>query len=745
MSKSSSVKHARTLGQEKHESIPGQAKLFSYSKGVKEKRAELERMSKHLKKRFCGIDKVISEITRLMEPWRVMSDGQIRPIIINLWGMTGTGKTSLVREIASFLGMPIIQVDLGEYTDRKNFGSDFYHKYGEFSGKECIILLDEIQNPRTTTPMGDEIDREGLRALWSLLSDGKIIPDERISKSYYEGRLFDAIDAYKRHDGVNPNADKKKAPPPIKITLSDGRIIDAGKLAELLQKSDDEEEKSIFEDAVLDDDDDDDDGDLADGDDDDDRSETNPPWYLSSWLIDSILELCNKPVTRLQVQEMLRENWLETAMMLFEMLNQLDVQPVLDYTKTIIFLTGNIDEVYTAAHNNNPDLTPDQLHEWSKKITVPDVKQALLRRFRPEQVARFGNNHILYPAFDTKTFQKIIKLDLDRIAKFIRDKYDVVLNYDPSVPDLIYREGVFPTQGARPVLTTVASLVESSIPECLSSLVVKYDEGLPAPVPIKVTMDPKKETISFFEDGGDLLKETPIPLSIDILRRPMYDNEHVNIAFHEAGHAVCYMMTMGKIPLKVCAFSPNTDSMGYMERGAGKGHELENKRSMLDSICVMLGGWAAEKHLFQEDPDLRSGGCGGDVSRATQTAIAMHQILGLIDGPLRLIRPAEEEDSGLTATQADEDTIRKLIDEQKERALKIVAENEDLLLDVARNLLVVPHLGTKELKAILKNNDATLPSVVNQTSIFERKMAEKGMTWGDTLVDENRKRRMKDG
>lgn len=721
-------------------SLPdGVAKLFGYSKGVQEKKQELQKLVKHLKKGFRGIDDVIQEIARLMEPWRIMSEGQIRPIIINLWGMTGTGKTSLVREIAAFLKVPIIQEDLGEYTDRKNFSSDFYHKFGEFSGKDPIILLDEIQNPRTINDSGDEVDREGLRGFWSLLSDGKIVPDERISKGYYEGRLLDAIDSFQRHGGVNPNADKTKAPIPIKIALGDGRIIDAAKLAQLIKDKEDEsgEEEEIFEQVLLDDDDDDDleSDDLEEGDDDSDDS--NPPWHLASWLIDSILELCNKPITRLKVQEMLRDNWLETSLLLLDMLDRLDVQPVLDYRRAIIFITGNVDEVYTAAHINNPDVTPDQLHAWSKKITVPMVKQALLRRFRPEQVARLGNNHILYPAFDAKTFRQIIKLDLERISKFILERYDVKLKYDKSVSDLIFKEGVFPTQGARPVLTTVASLVESSVPECLSSLVVKYENGLPAPVQILVTMDPQKETISFFEEGGELLVEAQIPLSIDVLRRPKYDDSHINIAFHEAGHALCHMMVSGKIPHKVCAFSPNVDSMGYMEEKTDL-NSLETKKSMVGDICSLLGGWAAEKVVFGDMfEELRSSGCGSDIKRATMAAIALHQKLGLSSaGPIKLIKETETEEEGITLSQEDETIIRSLVEEQKERALHIVTSNQQLLLDMARNLLVMPSLESKDIQALLKANGVSLPVFKTQTSIFEGKMKEAGMKWGDDLLVE---------
>ena len=51
-----------------------------------------------LKKEFIGIDKQIDEIMDNVRTWYVYPQLQIRPIVINLWGMSGVGKTSLIRD-----------------------------------------------------------------------------------------------------------------------------------------------------------------------------------------------------------------------------------------------------------------------------------------------------------------------------------------------------------------------------------------------------------------------------------------------------------------------------------------------------------------------------------------------------------------------------------------------------------------------------------------------------------------------
>ena len=41
---------------------------------------------------------------------------------------------------------------------------------------------------------------------------------------------------------------------------------------------------------------------------------------------------------------------------------------VIDCSKSVIFVIGNLDEAYTMSNNYNPDLSADEFHELSKKI-----------------------------------------------------------------------------------------------------------------------------------------------------------------------------------------------------------------------------------------------------------------------------------------------------------------------------------------------------------------------------------------
>ena len=69
------------------------------------RRARLEQARLVLKERFVGIDSVIDELCDAITVWFVMPEILRRPVIVNLWGMTGVGKTDLVRKLVDALDL----------------------------------------------------------------------------------------------------------------------------------------------------------------------------------------------------------------------------------------------------------------------------------------------------------------------------------------------------------------------------------------------------------------------------------------------------------------------------------------------------------------------------------------------------------------------------------------------------------------------------------------------------------------
>ena len=74
--------------------IKKHSKKLVSSKELSIRKSKLEEAAIILKKEFVGIDTIIDEVIHSIEPWYIYPQGQIRPTIINLWGMTGVGKTN---------------------------------------------------------------------------------------------------------------------------------------------------------------------------------------------------------------------------------------------------------------------------------------------------------------------------------------------------------------------------------------------------------------------------------------------------------------------------------------------------------------------------------------------------------------------------------------------------------------------------------------------------------------------------
>ena len=142
-----------------------------------EKQEVLENAKSVLKQEFAGINRVIDEVINSVSSWYLFPKMQDKPVVINLWGLTGTGKSSLVNRPAQLLKYEkkYFQFNLGG-----NYfgGSGISSQLEEFVDNEpdipLIIALDEFQHARTIDDNGCEIEsRKEKNIMWELLDSGK--------------------------------------------------------------------------------------------------------------------------------------------------------------------------------------------------------------------------------------------------------------------------------------------------------------------------------------------------------------------------------------------------------------------------------------------------------------------------------------------------------------------------------------------------------------------------------------------
>ncbi|MBO5703375.1 MAG: ATP-dependent zinc metalloprotease FtsH [Bacteroidaceae bacterium] len=182
--------------------------------------------------------------------------------------------------------------------------------------------------------------------------------------------------------------------------------------------------------------------------------------------------------------------------------------------------------------------------------------------------------------------------------------------------------------------------------------------------------------------------------------RVMTLNEKRTIAIHEAGHASVSWLLEHANPLVKVTIVPRGQALGaawYLPEE----RTITTKNQMLDELCATLGGRAAEE-LFTGNI---SSGALNDLETVTKRAYGMVAYLGMSDSLYNLCYYNNQEYgftkpySERTSEKIDEE-VRKLINEQYERAKKILTENADKHKALAQKLCEKEVIFSDDVEAI---------------------------------------------
>ena len=157
----------------------------------------------------------------------------------------------------------------------------------------------------------------------------------------------------------------------------------------------------------------------------------------------------------------------------------------------------------------------------------------------------------------------------------------------------------------------------------------------------------------------------------------MTEAEKKSIAIHEAGHATISWFTEFANPLVKVSIVPRGRALGaawYLPEE----RVLQTKEAMLDEMCSLLGGRAAEELFIGHI----STGAMNDLERTTKQAYGMVAYAGMSDKLPNLCYYNQQEYtfqkpySETTAKLMDEEVL-KMVNEQYERAKQILTEHKD--------------------------------------------------------------------
>ena len=157
----------------------------------------------------------------------------------------------------------------------------------------------------------------------------------------------------------------------------------------------------------------------------------------------------------------------------------------------------------------------------------------------------------------------------------------------------------------------------------------------------------------------------------------MTEAEKKSIAIHEAGHATISWFTEFANPLVKVSIVPRGRALGaawYLPEE----RVLQTKEAMLDEMCSLLGGRAAEELFIGQI----STGAMNDLERTTKQAYGMVAYAGMSDKLPNICYYNQQEYtfqkpySETTAKLMDEEVL-KMVNEQYERAKQILTEHKD--------------------------------------------------------------------
>ncbi len=506
-----------------------QPKISINREEINQKKQRLEQIKLELKQEFIGIDYIIEELINYIQIWYLMPQILSRPVIINLWGMTGVGKTDLIRKLIKKLEYQdrFVEVELSNGESSWNSTvSSILESNNINDGKPAVVLFDEIQRFYTIDPEGKTVPNTRFTDFWELLSDGRLAKKD----------AKEAIDEYfQRYMYANKQRQKRKSKP-----------VDPNATPEPPEEDD---------------------------------------TTVGIWEANSLKKLFEIDSDILEIADMKEEDMVR---LIQQSRDKKRVYEPINHSQTLLIISGNLDEAYSMSNETDQaDVDADIFRAYTEKITIIDIKKALSRKFKPEQVARFGNIHLIYKSLRRADFEALISAEITKIIQKNKEYFGIDIEISNNLNTLIYQNGVFPVQGVRPVFSSITDIIEAN----LSTFI--FEAFMDNLMHVKMDYDTKKQELVASLAG---IREIRLPYigKIDQIRKDNTKAMVANISVHEAGHAIVYGLLFGLASLQLKSRVSTNYASGF-----NFPHQIQfTKESILQKVKVYLAGNIAEELIF---------------------------------------------------------------------------------------------------------------------------------------------------
>lgn len=630
-------------------------------------RARLCRAKELLKSEFVGLDAIIDTLVEGVTAWACMPDAQQRPTIISLWGLTGVGKSSLVRRLAHHMEWSnrLNAFDCGELKISSGLSRRLI-QLAEIEGSEPpIILLDEFQRG-FTVERGKEVFSDGF--LWDWLDTGMV---EEVIEAHQVARAFQEIRKLRQCLDLG-------------VEVENGRVCKEVALYESVM---DDRDFDFTTELLI--------GEMT-------RKRGNrQPFFIRFRFLEMLSDLAPRkwPTAFSVYQELIKKQTAAEMVDLFEAeLRALMVPIRHDLRRSLVIVAGNLDDAFQMAGDLDADSDADVMKAQSAQIGLSEIKRALQERYKPEQIARLGNRHLIYPAFGRSEYQEIIRR---RVAQVLEDYVPFsgfAMAADTTLLDLVYSEGVAPAQGVRPVLSTIEELVTNRLP----GILVAARELKSVPDRALLFGDRSGKLVTVFYKGKNSVGEHVDQATL--LNQKAKDNKspatRAAISVHESGHALVQILQTGVFPTRLNCVTADRSLLGYSATKTGSSVQVHTFADKRKELQVLYAGLAAEEVVFGKE--LTTGGSSNDILRATRMAGILVKKKGL--GSVHYHADPLSSDCEWSV-KADDSALDKEVVELLEAVhadtLVLLEENKTALVGLAHRLFEQETLDETEIRRYL--------------------------------------------
>ena len=267
---------------------------------------------------------------------------------------------------------------------------------------------------------------------------------------------------------------------------------------------------------------------------------------------------------------------------------------------------------------------------------------------------------------------------------------------DPQVRSEIYNNAVFPSQGTRPLFSSIHAILSAPL---VNATLWAIEQGATVQDQPWVTLDAtRKHLLVKFRNQST---SYPVRFELNQLKQRTDPDFRALLAVHEAGHGLLYGLLFRQPPqeLKINVASFDGGYVSFVKL------RVTSRQNSLDRICVSLGGRVAETIVFGDDASTT--GASSDYANATAAAAMFVRNHGFGER-VSVTDVAQGSNENLnTDIGPTNAAVEAILVAQYARAAKLLKENSVVFLKITKELIESGQVSKKQFADWLGIQDIT--------------------------------------